>query len=298
MNAGRLILFLIVLFQVGAIVHLVSSTHSIVIYPDDAVIPQQYIQYTAGAIPYLLKPNLSVTLSTTGPDPQPYRVDTNGLGLRDDDPPAGTNDTRIAVVGDSMTFGWGINKSSRFTERCERTLIERDKQVSTINAGIPGYGMDDYRSISEGLVLDMDPDILVVVFSRGDYHSVSRDTPDSDVGLGKYLEAGEKLYQRQLSGGIPETMRETMDEISSSGRENGVQTIFLSYWPLKPHERERMDTWASGQRATSFAASPQAFREHGMDDFIFSSADPHLNYEANAHLADTLCGSVISGLSD
>lgn len=45
---------------------------------------------------------------------------------------------RIIYLGDSITFGWGVDANSRFTEILER----RFTNVEIINMGVPGYGID------------------------------------------------------------------------------------------------------------------------------------------------------------
>lgn len=76
-----------------------------------------------------------------------FRIETNRWGFRDRDyarsPPPNT--TRILVSGDSNVFGWGMNRSDRFTERLERRL----NGTQVVNMGIPGYGISDMRKVLE-----------------------------------------------------------------------------------------------------------------------------------------------------
>lgn len=60
-------------------------------------------------------------------------LDVNSKGVRDDEKSLGTPD--VIFLGDSFTMGWGIDQDSTFESR-----IQRDLNVSTLNAGISSYG--------------------------------------------------------------------------------------------------------------------------------------------------------------
>jgi hypothetical protein len=68
-----------------------------------------------------------------------YRV--NSRGLRDAEHPFERvlGQARYLAVGDSYTFGSGLDYGERFSEVAERAL----GNVEIVNLGVPGYGLDD-----------------------------------------------------------------------------------------------------------------------------------------------------------
>jgi len=74
-----------------------------------------------------------------------YVVSINQLGLREahTTPRAPSSSVRrIVVLGDSFTFGQGVDDATLFTTQLERRLNEgqSDTRYDVINAGVPGYG--------------------------------------------------------------------------------------------------------------------------------------------------------------
>jgi len=71
---------------------------------------------------------------------QGVEITTNSLGLRDrplEDQPASAS--RILVLGDSITFGWGVSVENTFPQVLEKELAANGKSARTINSGVPGY---------------------------------------------------------------------------------------------------------------------------------------------------------------
>ena len=70
-----------------------------------------------------------------------YSVALNRRGLRDVDhpyeKPHGT--IRIACLGDSFVWGWGVDDGETFADRLEREL---GPEVEVVNLGVPGYSTD------------------------------------------------------------------------------------------------------------------------------------------------------------
>jgi hypothetical protein len=116
---------------------------------------------------YDLRPNLSLTF-------QRANVRTNRCGMRGGDisivKPANT--FRIAVIGDSFTFGWGVEEHETFVAEMERTLnthFASTKRVEVINMGVPGYSTFQEVARFEELGLDFNPDAVVVFFVENDF---------------------------------------------------------------------------------------------------------------------------------
>ena len=86
-----------------------------------------------------------------------YRV--NSKGLRDDEhayeKPAGK--TRIVIVGDSMTFGFGVPIEKHFT----RLLEGYCKNTEVINLGVSGFGVDQELLFLQGEGMKYEPDLVI-----------------------------------------------------------------------------------------------------------------------------------------
>lgn len=290
MDTGWKILLIIISIQAASILYLMEvSEPPIAIYGDDAHIPQQYLQSTSGETPYVLSPNLDVVLQTTGPTNTAYRVQTNEAGFREGPIPGTGNRTVVAVLGDSMTFGWGLNTSSRLTERCEQQLQATDRGVRLINAGVPGFGMHDYRMLLQETVLNWQPDAVVIVFSRGDAVSARDVLGEPAEDPARRADRKQSMRDRRLS---ESSLLEHMNAIADTTTNQSIPLLFQSYWPFKPEERIFLREWAENRSSVIFQDTPNAFNEAGMAAFTFSREDPHLNAAAHSHLADSLCTGV------
>ncbi len=118
-------------------------------------------------------PHLDITWSVPafeGGDPGPVRIRTDSHGFR------GGRETgskrpgvfRVAVIGDSFTFGVSVHEEHLYTAVIERTLLGRtSSRVEVVNLGVPGYGVhqEHVTLIEQGLPLD--PDLVVVSLYPG-----------------------------------------------------------------------------------------------------------------------------------
>lgn len=97
---------------------------------------------------------------------QPLRI--NSAGFRDiersHEKPDGT--LRIAVLGDSIAFGWGVKEEERFSNVLEKILNEETSgivpRVECLNFGVPGYNSVMEEALLVDTVLDYHPDVVVV----------------------------------------------------------------------------------------------------------------------------------------
>jgi lysophospholipase L1-like esterase len=101
-----------------------------------------------------------------------YRGASNRLGYRDRDhpldKPAGT--WRIAVVGDSVAAGWGVEETAdAFPARLETELRQRGIAAEVLNFGVSGYNTRQQVETVEDVVLRFDPDLVLVAFCHNDH---------------------------------------------------------------------------------------------------------------------------------
>lgn len=99
---------------------------------------------------------------------------TNSEGLRDAEHPVSkSKDTfRILILGDSITFGYGVKAEESYPKVLERLLnSEGTGRYEVINAGIPGYGTaQEYLYLRES-GLKYEPDLVIVGFFGNDFEN-------------------------------------------------------------------------------------------------------------------------------
>lgn len=86
---------------------------------------------------------------------------------------------RIVALGNSCTFGWGVDYKQAWTSRLADILSrELQRPVQVINAGVPGYSSHQGRILLEKELLDYDPDLLLVMFGFNDHFAAGKGIPD------------------------------------------------------------------------------------------------------------------------
>ena len=99
---------------------------------------------------------------------------TNSCGMRDREysiaKPQGTY--RIAMLGDSFTFGWGVQSEDSFAKVLERNLNSRSKagqNFEVMNFGVPGYSTFQEVAKFKETGAIFDPDAIIVFFIENDF---------------------------------------------------------------------------------------------------------------------------------
>jgi len=67
-----------------------------------------------------------------------YRINSKGLRDKERSYDKQKGEFRVLCLGDSLTYGWGVNSEERFTDLLEGYFTN----VSFINTGVQGYGLD------------------------------------------------------------------------------------------------------------------------------------------------------------
>jgi lysophospholipase L1-like esterase len=146
-----------------------------------------------GAFAAALVLTAEVALRLTGYPPHPYRADpqtlvfvrgnydgtfrtadfvmhvtTDGQGLRNPPPPgAATARHRVLVVGDSITFGWGVNNDQTFVALLQQKL--RGEGTAVMGAAMPGLGTAQETMLVRRFAPEFHPDVVVLSFTLNDY---------------------------------------------------------------------------------------------------------------------------------
>jgi lysophospholipase L1-like esterase len=90
----------------------------------------------------------------------------NALGLRGSMPPTPKprDEFRIVLVGDSTTFGWGVNDDETYGVHLERLLsrMAQGRQVRVVNAGVAAYDLEHAARLLRHLAPSLEPDLVLV----------------------------------------------------------------------------------------------------------------------------------------
>ena len=115
-------------------------------------------------------------------------VQINSLGYRQPEfNPAKTDQLRIVAIGDSFTFGDGVEEEAAWPRVLERALAGRQqRRVEVINAGVPGRWVDEYYLELKRRSLPLDPDLVIVGFFIGN------DIDDDDAATHIWSEVDER----------------------------------------------------------------------------------------------------------
>ncbi len=108
----------------------------------------------------------------------------NAAGFRGPERPLAkpANTTRIACLGDSVTFGWSQLESETYPfvlqDLLDRAGLERRFEV--FDFGVPGYTTHQARRLLESDVLAYQPDVVTLLFGWNDTHQSTLRRPDRD----------------------------------------------------------------------------------------------------------------------
>ena len=113
-------------------------------------------------------------------------ISTNSEGFRDYEYPIEKpeNTYRIAMIGDSVTFGWGVNLKDTYAKQLENKLKSRsDYKYEVLNFGIPGYYTDQELNLVKKNVLTYNPDMIILTYVFNDAEIAPRYNLDKKVFL-------------------------------------------------------------------------------------------------------------------
>ena len=95
-------------------------------------------------------------------------VTTNSLGFRDREFGDRKHRIRVVAVGDSFTFGWGVQQDEPWPKVLEQVLQQHGMDVEVADLGQPGAGPNEYTTIVERAISRLKPDFVVIGMLDGD----------------------------------------------------------------------------------------------------------------------------------
>lgn len=130
---------------------------------------------------YRLRPNLSIALTDLQTPPgirerTRWRLRTNASGYPGHDAAKGPHPGvyRVLSVGDSSTFGWGVESEEAYPAVLESELSRRHpgKAIEVVNLGVCGYSSLQGRVLLEREGLAYAPDLVTISYGSNDWSKV------------------------------------------------------------------------------------------------------------------------------
>jgi len=162
-----------------------------------------------------------------------YSVAINSRGLRDREHPYEKPDGvfRIALLGDSIAWGWGVDDGLSFADLVEERL---GPEVEVINLGVPGYGTDQQLWVLEHEARRYDPDLVLLCFLLNDIEG-NGNLQSSDMPKPRY-ERGPDGAWRLANHPVPRTDLAATRELSF---QQWLWTHSGLYQALRPADSQR-----------------------------------------------------------
>ncbi len=99
-----------------------------------------------------------------------HRARINSLGFRDREwhREKNSSTTRILAIGDSFTFGMGVELGQTWPKILEQRLRAQGLDLEIANLGSPGAGPSEYAEVAEKAIPLLKPDKIVIAVLQGD----------------------------------------------------------------------------------------------------------------------------------
>ena len=187
-----------------------------------AIIPEQsWIEYHP-TLGWFHQKNKQSSLSKNG---QQTYISTNHLGMRSArgyslEKPDGI--FRVYALGDSFTFGFGVEDNQTFPAVMEKT----DSRLEVFNLGVPGYGVDQISLLLNEFGFKYNPDFIFIVLYPEDFWRALRAFNDGGYGKPYYTLDRDGLKLRHVP--VPKEKKFTVPQFPEIIRRNPFQKILDS----------------------------------------------------------------------
>jgi len=230
---------------------------------------------------------------------------------------------RIAFLGDSFTYGWGINDpNDRFTELLQQRFNRRGDRVEVMNVAWADWDTRRELAAAESMIEVYDVDEIVLCYLPNDIDTLLPTGPDRDpraTPKSTYVNVESSFLLDQLFHRVwarrlpivrnycdwlwdgymnPEVWRKqaaTLEELITLCRDRRV-TLRVALFPFIKSWGERFDPPRVQSLLKEFFESRgvatvdllPAIDGHDADSLVVNSYDPHPNERANALFADAI----------
>jgi len=219
-----------------------------------------------------------------------YTAEANSMGFRDREtgPKSGF---RIIALGDSFTYGWGVELADSWPKVLERLCREHGGRVEVLNLGCPGASVDVYAEVAERGIPLLKPDLVLVGVLQGE------DLKQLDMGGTMERLAGPRWALATVLARVIRPRPSTPSQVKDEWQ-RGVQMIQAR---LAPEERMRLEQLDPEVKAMFLAGdlSPHLLRDTlKHPDFLEFTLDPSQPEIQKASATMTRCLQKIRQAAD
>ncbi len=147
-----------------------------------------------------------------------FQVHTNNLGFRDYDATLAKHTRyRVLAIGDSFTYGWGVNIDDTWPKVLERNLRARNLDTEVANLGQGGSSPADYAAIGQRAIPLLRPDLVVVAVLQADDLDQTLQSLERRNGTSPARPGGQPLLQtvRQYARSIYPNLMEARRHLNA-----------------------------------------------------------------------------------
>jgi lysophospholipase L1-like esterase len=98
----------------------------------------------------------------------------------------------VLVLGDSLTYGDGIEERSTYSRQLER-LLRRRWRVEVVNAGIDGAQSEDIARIARRLIPELQPDLVIYGVCLNDFLPLGVGQYDGSIRLPEFIRSCTRI---------------------------------------------------------------------------------------------------------
>ena len=167
---------------------------------------------------------------------------------------------RIALLGDSFAFGYGVEFEDSVGEQLERSLARREGiGAEVLGFGVNGYNSRQQQALLQRMVLDYEPDLAIVLITNND-HEPSM-LVDADGWL--HWDGSERRRTRVVDRSIERIRIESPDWLTRHSRLVLYLRVLAQRASLAAMDREALgseeaEDWTQTVRAGPIAGCSRA----------------------------------------
>jgi len=248
------------------------------------------------------------------------KINSDGFRDREYSIEKPNNTIRIIVLGDSVTFGWGINVSDTYPKVLEKMLnndLNTTINFEVLNFGVPGFNTLEEIHLLEKKGLKYNPDVVIIGYVAGDAENNTKlKTKEVFIEADKLFK--ERFYNQNHLSRIEEnfyknelTARLIRDDLIKNFNQNLESYVLKPLEHLKTLSQEKKikkiiivfltDTYQIEKDRIVELANKYNFcvidayerlKKYPYDSLILDKKDPHYNSFANQIIAEFIFSKI------
>jgi len=265
---------------------------------------------------YELCPNFEQIFDGFGTCIPSTMIKINSYGFRDYEYPINKPDNsfRIVVLGDSYTFGWGIELNETYSKVLERLLNERDNDLKyeVLNFGVPGYNAAEKVEMLKYSAMKFDPDLIIFqyliddIINKAEFKQIEREemqeyAKESGVSIDEISEiqiqmVHTRAYNKYLDGLRGDKFDEAWKLVEKSLKELNSITLnkTVLFWvDMKGPQLTRLNKICHDYGWSIIDERKYLLEFQEDERLIVHPKDPHPNAPANNLIAKEIYDKLI-----